>query len=481
MFSLKDNPLTYKILVSLLYNRMTRRLLITQLKKTVSSYLRSDGKNRFANKSPRIQDEKIMMVDSILRSVEESIKNGYLDKRVARQITQLWGSSLATPRHEDPRIKDFYEKNGCNPPWLLVISPGHLCNLRCKDCYASSGKRDSKLDWDILDAFIKDAKRKWGIKLIVFSGGEPFAYRWKGKGILDIVEKNPDCLFLAFTNGTLIDKEVLERLYECKNLTPAFSVEGLRKETDSRRGKGIFDKVLNSMDLLKSKGLPFGISVTVNRKNCEKVLDDEFLDLFFKDMGVFYSFYFQYLPIGRNADFDLMPTASQRVGFYKNIWKKIKEKRYFLLDFWNHGTLVNGCIAAGRDGGYLYIDWNGKVMPCVFMPYSAGNIYDIYKNKTIDLDDLWGKGFLRKIRDWQRDFGFGKSKATSEGNLLRPCPYRDHHKKFLEWVDEFELDTEDLTTIKPDKQNDIHSKIIDYDRELARLFDPIWKKDYLEE
>ena len=51
--------------------------------------------------------------------------------------------------------KKFYDKNGFYPPWLLVISPGHFCNLKCKDCYASSGTKDSKLDWDVLDKLIK--------------------------------------------------------------------------------------------------------------------------------------------------------------------------------------------------------------------------------------------------------------------------------------------------------------------------------------
>ena len=123
--------------------------------------------------------------------------------------SKLWGSSLTEPVRDDAEIKRFHEKNSFDPPWLLVISPGHFCNLRCKDCYASSGKRDSKIEWKILDSFIKDAKKKWGIRLIVFSGGEPFAYSSQGKGIMDLVRENPDLLFLSFTNGTLIDDKAI--------------------------------------------------------------------------------------------------------------------------------------------------------------------------------------------------------------------------------------------------------------------------------
>jgi MoaA/NifB/PqqE/SkfB family radical SAM enzyme len=420
------------------------------------------------------------MIGSILHSIENSIKKKNLKKEVAGYVLKLWGNTLTAPVNNSPEVKRFYQKNGFNPPWLLVISPGHLCNLKCQDCYASSGTRDSKIEWDILSRLIYDAKKKWGIKLVVFSGGEPFAYRSQEKGIMDIARENPDLLFLSFTNGTLIDDGILSELAECKNLTPAFSVEGFREVTDRRRGKGVFDRVLDSMASMRSKGLPFGISVTVNRYNCIDVLEDDFLDFFFNRHGAFYGFYFQYLPIGRNADFDLMPTAEQRVGFYHKIWKQVRKNRFFLLDFWNHGTLVNGCIAAGREGGYFYVDWNGRVMPCVFAPYSAGNIYDIYRYNKMTLDDIWDQPFYRAIRKWQKDFGFGKKRATSKGNLLTPCPYRDHHQKFLEWVREFDIEPEDASARELLMDPSISMKMIEYDKELAELFGPIWEKDYIE-
>jgi MoaA/NifB/PqqE/SkfB family radical SAM enzyme len=420
------------------------------------------------------------MIGSILHSIDLSIKKKNLKKEVVNHVLRLWGTSLTSPVKDSPQIRDFYQKNGFNPPWLLVISPGHFCNLKCGDCYASSGTRDSRIEWDILDDFIQDAKKKWGIRLIVFSGGEPFAYWSQGKGIMDIVRKNPDLLFLSFTNGTLIDEKAVEDLYECKNLTPAFSVEGFKEATDRRRGKGIFDRVLRSMELMRDAGLPFGISVTVNRYNCTQVMEHKFLDFFFNQQGAFYGFYFQYLPIGRNADFNLMPTAEQRAGFYKNIWEQIEKNNYFLLDFWNHGTLVNGCISAGREGGYFYVDWNGKVMPCVFAPYSAGNIYDIYRDEKMTLEDLWDRPFFKAIRGWQKDFGYGEKKATSEGNLLTPCPYRDHHKLFLEWVREFDIEPEDASAGELLTDPTISNKLIEYDNKLKELFDPIWEKDYLD-
>ena len=97
--------------------------------------------------------------------------------------------------------------------------------------------------------------------------------------------------------------------------------------------------------------------------------------------GALYGFIFQYMPIGRSFTLDLMPTPQQRLWMWRRSWEIIRERQIFLADFWNHGTLSQGCISAGRDngGGYLYVDWNGAVSPCVFMPYSPVNINDVLR------------------------------------------------------------------------------------------------------
>jgi len=476
----KNNTLLYRILTGLLYNRSTRKYLVRYIQKAATSSLDPGKKNRFSGTGKRIQHERKLMVLSIIESLKKSIEKGTVRPDVSQAVLRLWASSLITPREKNKKLNAFREEMGFYPPFLLVIGPGHACNLKCGDCYAGSNPSGAKLPWKTLDRIITDARRLWDIKLVVFSGGEPFAYHSEGNDMLDIVKKNPDCLFLSFTNGTLIDSKTAERLGECKNLTPAFSVEGMRDLTDERRGKGVFNRVLESMDLMRDVGVPFGLSVTVNSQNCLDVLEDEFLDFFFNKQGAFYGFYFQYLPIGRDADFHLMPSPTQRLEFRHRIWDVIGQKKLFLLDFWNHGPLVNGCISAGRDGGYLYIDWNGDVMPCVFAPYISGNIHELYKNgKT--LNDLLKVPFLETVRKWQEDYGFGKDDISKKGNLLMSCPYRDHNSLFMEWVKKYKLKTEDGSTGDVISSEAYNKKMSDYDRELAELLDPVWEKEYLEE
>lgn len=473
------NPL-YGILAYLLFNGFTRTYLLSLVDKIVDYSLKPGRKNAFSSNSKRILHERKMMTLSVIQSIKKSIEKGNLAPNTARRVLELWSNAMTAPRGRSRIVKRFNSVNGCNPPWFLVISPGHACNLKCKDCYANSVSNGAKLEWTVLHRIIKEARQLWDIKLIVFSGGEPFVYRSEGKGILDIVEQFPDILFLAFTNGTLIDRETATRIGVLGNITPAFSVEGLCLATDERRGEGTFNSVLRAMDCMRKAGAPFGISLTVNRDNYHELLSDEFLDFFFDKQGSFYGFYFQYLPIGRNASFKLMPTPQERLAFWQEMWSVIERKKLFLIDFWNHGTLVNGCIAAGRDGGYLYIDWNGKVMPCVFAPYSVGNIHEMYRDNNT-LNDLWKLPLLRSVRRWQVEHGYGNTTLTVDGNWLRPCPYRDHHEKFVQWLRQYQPEPEDESAGEILSDPEYHRKLIEYDQELAEILDAIWKREYLEE
>jgi MoaA/NifB/PqqE/SkfB family radical SAM enzyme len=276
----------------------------------------------------------------------------------------------------------------------------------------------------------------------------------------------------------MLNKEMVSRMAGYKNLTPALSVEGMKEETDRRRGNGTFDKILKSMEAIRGAGVPFGISVTAGSSNLPEVLSNEFLDFFFKTQGAFYCFYFQYLPLGRNSDFGRMPSPGQRLEFWKNLWEVIERKKLFLIDFWNHGPLVKGCISAGRDGGYFYIDWNGNIMPCVFAPYSAGNIIELYKTGR-SLENIWDSGFFKSIRKWQAEKGHGTCSPKESGNLLTPCPYRDHYPQFMTWVDQSCCDAEDISAKQAMDDPLYRQKMTEYGRDIKKVFDPVWQDEYM--
>ena len=426
----------------------------------------------------KVQEDKFYLLRALLYSAERNIQRGYFSKDVARRMIENLVKGAFMHSGKDIEAK-FKEKYGYGPPSFLVISPTKACNLHCIGCYAASGKAfHEKLPFDVVNRIVNEVKELWGGRFIVISGGEPMVYEDNGKTILDVYEQHRDMFFLMFTNGTLITEDVAKRMADLANITPTISVEGFEKETDARRGKGVYKKVMEAIERLKKYGVPFGLSITGTRLNADLLSSDEFYDFYFEEVGTTHMWIFQYMPIGRGFTLDLMPTPEQRMKMYWQ-WRKVMiEKKYFVADFWNSGVVSDGCIAYGRPGGYLYIDWNGNVMPCVFIPYYVDNIIDIY-NKGGNLTDAIMSDFFKKGREWQFNYGYLKS-GDEVGNWLMPCSIRDNHREFMRIAEEAHVKPEDENAAIALKDQEYHQGLIEYDEKLRELTEPIWEEMFLE-
>jgi MoaA/NifB/PqqE/SkfB family radical SAM enzyme len=429
---------------------------------------------------PTMAQHRLDMALAILHTMDRAIAKGVLGWATLRGALNIIAHEILFPQADAESKKSFQERYASLPPAVLTISPGKACNLRCIGCYADSGPAKEKLDWPTLNRLVWEACRLWGTRFFVFSGGEPLAYQDRGKGVLDVAAEHRDCFFLMYTNGTLIDDEVAQRLGAIGNLTPAISIEGMRAATDARRGAGIFDRIVAAMGRLRRAHVPFGISMTATRYNAEELLSDQVLDFFFEQMGAMYGWLFHYMPIGRAIALEMMPTATQRLWMMQRMWEIVGGKHYFLADFWNSGILSDGCISAGGRGGYLYVDWNGAVSPCVFVPYSPVNIHNVYaQGKT--LNDVWADPFFAAIREWQQQYnpGMGAPRPHPDGNLLRPCPFRDHHAEFQRLLALHEPDPTDDNARAALLDPAYHAGMEQFDRELAAVTDPVWEAEYL--
>lgn len=148
------------------------------------------------------------------------------------------------------------EKYNCNIPWAILLDPTSACNLHCTGCWAAEYGNKLNLSFEEIDSIITQGK-ELGVYMYIYTGGEPLVRK---HDLIALCEKHSDCVFLSFTNGTLIDEEFADDMLRVKNFIPAISVEGFEEATDARRGKGTYAKVVKAMNILKSKHLPFGIS-----------------------------------------------------------------------------------------------------------------------------------------------------------------------------------------------------------------------------
>jgi MoaA/NifB/PqqE/SkfB family radical SAM enzyme len=427
-----------------------------------------------------VEQDKVALGLALLATAERGLARGTLGGPALRALLGNLYAGVFVKRGGTSAKDRFRARNGQTPPDFITISPGKACNLSCVGCYANSGAHKEKLDWATFERIVSETHREWGMRVFVISGGEPLAYRDDGKTVLDLAERYPDCFFVMYTNGTLIDDRMAKRMSRIGNLSPCLSVEGLREKTDARRGAGVYDKVVAAMGRLRREGVLFAISVTATRDNAEEIFSDEAVETFFDELGAHYAFCFHYMPIGRAVTLDLMMTPQQRFALYQRVWHLIRDRHIFIADFWNAATGSNGCLAAGRAGGYFHVNWNGDMSPCVFFPYAPVNVKDVFAMGG-SLDDAWADPFFADIRKWQRDYGYREAKESCDGscgNWNMPCIIRDHHADFMRIMDAHQArpTDEDARTALVDPA--YHEGLLRFDREYAALADPSWDEEY---
>ncbi|MCR3921972.1 MAG: radical SAM protein, partial [Firmicutes bacterium] len=310
-----------------------------------------------------------------------------------------------------PTIEERRQQEGCNIPWAILMDPTAACNLKCKGCWAAEYNKIANLSYETIDRIVSEGK-ELGMYMYLFSGGEPFL---RIDDIVKLARKHNDCIFLPFTNGTLIDEAVAEQLVTVGNIVPAISIEGFEVETDLRRGKNTFKKAIHAMDILHKYGVVFGFSTCYHSQNAQVVGSDDYVD-FLIDKGCYFGWYFTYMPLGENADLSLLTTPEQRKYMYHQVRKFRAEKPIFLLDFWNDGEYVHGCIAGGRK--YFHINANGDAEPCAFIHYSDRNI-----NQSSLLEVLKSPLFQQ----------YSQNQPFND-NHLRPCPLLDNPDKLRAMV-----------------------------------------------
>jgi MoaA/NifB/PqqE/SkfB family radical SAM enzyme len=260
-------------------------------------------------------------------------------------------------------------EHDCNIPWAILMDPTSACNLGCTGCWAAEYGNSLNMDYDTLDSIIRQGK-ELGTYMYIYSGGEPLVCK---KDIIRLCEAHSDCMFLAFTNGTLIDEAFADDMLRVKNFLPAISIEGFEEETDSRRGQGTYRKVIQAMQILKKRKLAFGASLCYTSMNTEVIGSEEYID-FLIEQGCKFAWFFTYMPVGVGAPTDLMAKPHQREFMYHQVRAFRQTKPLFTMDFWNDGEFVQGCIAGGRS--YLHINANGDIEPCAFIHYSDSNIHE---------------------------------------------------------------------------------------------------------
>lgn len=349
-------------------------------------------------------------------------------------------------------VRENRDKYNCNIPFTILFDPTSACNLKCKGCWAAEYGHSLQLSLDEMRSIVKQGQ-ELGTHFYMLTGGEPLIRK---DDIITLASENPECVFLIYTNATLIDKKLCDDIKRCGNITLALSIEGDECSNDDRRGEGSYKTTMEAMELLKKEKILFGISVCYTSKNIADVTSDEFLDKMVNS-GVKYAFYFNYMPVGKDAIKELIPTPSQRKYMY--FWiKKVRNsktgKPLFVFDFQDDGEYVGGCIAGGRN--YFHINSNGDIEPCVFIHYSDSNI------RTDTLFEALNKPLFMAYRKGQ----------PFNDNHLMPCPMLENPHILREMINKTGAKSTDL--VYKESVEELCAKCDDFSKAWAPVAKEIW-------
>jgi len=298
-------------------------------------------------------------------------------------------------------------------PLIVVWNYTQACNLTCRHCYQNAAHKplndelatEQKLD-------LVDQMAEEYVPFLAIAGGEPLVAKdiWK---VLERCKKRGVHTTLA-TNGTLLSREVCQRLRDSGVKYVEISLDSIRPE-EHDRFRGLAGAWKRSVEGIKNvaatSGLRAGMAACLTRMNFQHA---EAMINFAKDLGCTTFVHFNFIPVGRGqemAEMDITP--AQREELLRLLNRHLQEGKISIMSTapqfgracilygplegfmaTAHGgkgkgkqvkvlsKYIGGC-GAGRC--YCCVQPNGKVTPCVYM--AAPEVGDLKRQKLLEVWD----------------------------------------------------------------------------------------------
>ncbi len=156
-------------------------------------------------------------------------------------------------------------------PLSVSIELTERCNLRCLHCYINRPAGDAKARSCELDLTswerILDQLAEAGTLWLLYTGGEPLL-RPDFRDLF-LAAKRRGFLVTVFTNGTLVDEEVVHLWQEYPPRRVEITLYGATETTYERvtRVPGSFARCLHGIELLHGHGVPLAVKAVFMREN----------------------------------------------------------------------------------------------------------------------------------------------------------------------------------------------------------------------
>lgn len=348
--------------------------------------------------------------DNIKSYKSSTTSNNCLPKSICKKLHEI---NLFPPISDDNYI---FLNNKIIPdifsaPLQVYFDVTTRCHLRCRHCYNSAGESSSgEYTLEEIDELANQLSKMFVFKISI-GGGEPLLR----DDIFEIIQifRDKEIDISLSTNGLLLgDSNVVKQLNRLHLRTLTISCEGGNQSTyDAVRGKGIFQRMLQSMKFFSNnyEGR-YAMRVTLTSHSCKQV--KKIIKLA-GELGC-YAIKFKFLQMYGRAleNFDLVPSKQD---YLKAIEEALSMQQYTPVKITvpNHfvhkniNNVVNRYIPLTSTGKYplslgfgcsggkigAYISPTGNWSPCV----SLGQEYDSGNIRETSANEIWhhGKGFIR--------------------------------------------------------------------------------------
>lgn len=286
-------------------------------------------------------------------------------------------------------------KQGQVFPPFLYISVINSCNLRCQGCWVDVAAKQQTIDLAAMNRLIGEAK-EMGNVFFGIVGGEPFMH----PDLLNILAAHPDCYFQVFTNGHFITAEVARELRRLGNVTPLISVEGTEIVSDQRRGRaGVLSKTMQGLQNCLDHKVFTGVCTSVCNTNIDDLVTEAWVDRLI-EMGVFYTWFHIYRPMGPMATSELCLSQEQQQRIRKFVVDMRCRKPIIFVDaYYDH---AGQALCPAATGITHHINPWGGIEPCPIIQFTRDSIHDTGASLAEKLDSPFLKDFRELARSTTR-------------------------------------------------------------------------------
>ena len=283
------------------------------------------------------------------------------------------------------------------PPFMVSYSITTKCNLKCKHCYSESVDQAAPDELSTEEAFrLMDDLSKWGIGLLIIDGGEPLCR----EDILDVMKyaSSKGIRTTVGSNGTPIDEGMARKILDAGVMSVAISVDGANAQIhDSFRGiSGAFEQALKGVEACRTAGLPFQFNMVIRKETLSQLEDMLRLAV---DYGADAAEFFDLVVAGRakqecseqvlshderrwamewlaetQEDCPIIIRVPACPMFPLLLQQKQVQPKHFPVEMLRRVPYYNRGCAAGMPMGYVMVQSNGEVNPCMLLQVKLGNI-----------------------------------------------------------------------------------------------------------